>query len=446
MTTPSRLLGQLLSIKEEVPFQGTMTASSEDGESSVDGRVVFRIENGRLRFKFYLAPEFEGLSAIDVVSHGEDELTLEIPSQRFSRRAYITSIPVVPDPYHPLAGQVELVYLGDNGAALSKATLYLANVPGGHWGTGNTFHRSHIERAGEQSPGRMHRLNSQNLSGGGWTINLQEIPEVHREPGVDPHTCTISRPDSRSFVSGELKGLLQDNLRPFLALMFGKPIQFSMVEGHNSSMNGPSVPWGAVFPLWPEEDQSPVRNWFTKATSQGDVPSVFDAFCRLPDGLKRHFHRVIQKYVTSEMLGHMTRAEILEEAASISFAGLEGLTRSIISTYRCSDEWLTENLRLRRDKGTRDAVEMVLNKELGGLIDQDTMVSALASVRNATAHTDLESDVDDYTEIHFRWEQCQFLIEALVLARLGLNEIPNRTARGKFDIRDNDMFQFRASI
>ena len=83
---------------------------------------------------------------------------------------------------------------------------------------------------------------------------------------------------------------------------------------------------------------------------------------------------------------------------------------------------------------------MVLNKELGGLIDQDTMVSALASVRNATAHTDLESDVDDYTEIHFRWEQCQFLIEALVLARLGLNEIPNRTARGKFDIRDNDMF------
>ena len=95
---------------------------------------------------------------------------------------------------------------------------------------------------------------------------------------------------------------------------------------------------------------------------------------------------------------------------------------------------------LRGDKGIRDAVEMVLKKELGGLIDQDTMVSALTSIRNATVHTDLEADFDDYTEILFRWEQCQFLIEALVLARLGLSEIPNRTTRGKFHIRGKDMF------
>ena len=36
--------------------------------------------------------------------------------------------------------------------------------------------------------------------------------------------------------------------------------------------------------------------------------------------------------------------------------------------------------------------------------------------------------------------ECQFLIEALVLARLGLSETPNRTARGKFHIRGKDMF------
>ena len=440
MTTPSRLLGQLLSIRENVPFQGTIAASSDEGESSVGGSVVFQIEKGRLRFEFYVAPECGELSAIEVVSHGEDELTLEIPSQHFSRRAYINTISIVPDPFHPLVGYVESDYFGDDGAALSGATLYLASIPGGHWGSGNTSHLSHIERGGERTASRMVRLNSQNLSGGGWTINLQEIPEVHLEPSLATHTCTISRADGKPFVGEELKGLLEDDLRPFLALMFGQPIQFSMVEGHSSSMNGPSAPWGTVFPRWPEEDQSPARNWFTITTSPCDVPSLFDSFCVLPDGLKRHFHKVIRKYVISETLGHMSRAEMLEEAASISFAGLEGLTRSIISTYPCRDKWLGKNLMLRREKKIRDAVEMVLEKELGGLIDQDTMVSALASIRNATAHTDLEADVDDYTEILFRWEQCQFLIEALVLARLGLSEIPNRTTRGKFHIRGKDMF------
>ena len=440
MTTPGTLPSQLLSIRENIPFQGTMVASSDEVESSVDGSVVFQIEKGRLRFEFYVAPESGDLSAIEVVLHGKDELRLEIPSQHFSRLVYINTTPIVPDQLHPLVGHVESDYFGDDGATLSSATLYLASIPGGHWGAGNTFHRSHVEKGGERTASRMVRLNSQNLSGGGWTINLQEIPEINQDPSVATHTCTISRADGRTFVGEELKGLLENDLRPFLALMFGQPIQFSMVEGHSSSVNGPSLPWGTVFPRWPKENQSSVRNWFTMMTSLGDVPSLFDAFCGLPDELKRHFHKVIRKYVTSETLGHMSRAEMLEEAASISFAGLEGLTRSIISTYPCRDKWLGNNLMLRRDKRIRDAAEMVLKKELGGLIDQDTLVSALASVRNATTHTDLEADVDDYTEILFRWEQCQFLIEALLLARLGLSEIPNRTTRGKFLIRGKDMF------
>lgn len=440
MTTPSTLLGQLLSIRENVPFQGTMVASSDEGDLSVDGSVVFQVEKGRLRFEFFVAPESGDLSAIEVVSHGEDELRLEIPNQHFSRLVYINTIPMVPDQLHPLVGHVESDYFGDDGATLSSATLHLAGIPGGHWGAGNTFHRSHIEKDGERTTSRMVRLNSQNLSGGGWTINLQEIPEVNQDPSVATHTCTISRADGRTFVGEELKGLLENDLRPFLAFMFGQPIQFSMVEGHSSSMNDPTLPWGTVFPRWPKENQSPARNWFTMMTSPSDVPSLFNAFCNLSNELKRHFHKVIRKYVTSEALGRMSRAEMLEEAASVSFAGLEGLTRSIISTYPCRDKWLENNLMLRRGKGIRYAAEMVLKKELGGLIDQDTLVSALASVRNATTHTDLEADVDDYTEILFRWEQCQFLIEALVLARLGLGEIPNRTTRGKFLIRGKDMF------
>ena len=108
MTTPARLLCQLLSIRESVPFHGTIAASSNEVASSVGGSVVFQIEKGRLRFEFYVAPECGELSAIEVVSHGEDELTLEIPSQHFSRRAYINTIPIVPDPFHPLVGYVRV--------------------------------------------------------------------------------------------------------------------------------------------------------------------------------------------------------------------------------------------------------------------------------------------------------------------------------------------------
>ena len=131
----------------------------------------------------------------------------------------------------------------------------------------------------------------------------------------------------------------------------------------------------------------------------------------LPDGLKRHFHKVIRKYVTSETLGHIGQGPNCwrKPRPSALQLRLEGLTRSIISTYPCRDKWLEKNLMLRRDKGIRDAVEMVLKKELGGLIDQDTWWKVWCLrwrvSRNATAHTDLEAEADDYTEILFRWER-----------------------------------------
>ena len=365
-----------------------------------------------------------------------------MPNQGFRRRASITTIPSagLVDPYQALRGQVESDYFGDAEAALSGATLYLLNLPGEHWGAGNVSHWSHIERGGEKSLASVVRLNSQDLSGGGWRINLQELPEEHRNPGVATHTCVIWRQDGSTFTGDDLKGLLEDDLRPFLSLMFGQHIQFSMLEGRSSSENGPITPWGTIFPYSPEREPLPVGNWFTRTATPMDLPSLFDTFCGLPNDIKRHFHKVIRKYITSEMLGHMGRAELFEEAASISFAGLEGLTRSIISTYPCKDKWLRRNLRLRQGKHISPVIEMVIKKELGGLVDQDTLVSALASIRNATAHTDLGPDNSDYTKVVLRWQQCQFLVEAVVLARLGLKTIRNRTSPGTFRIMGRDMF------
>ena len=285
----------------------------------------------------------------------------------------------------------------------------------------------------------MIRLNSQDLSGGGWSINLQELPIDLQDTDATTHLCSIARQDGNSFTGDELKVLLEKNLQPFLSLMFGQFVQYSMLEGHGSSQNDPGTPWGTIYSRSAKRESLSVQNWYTKATVPRDVAPLFDAYCQLPDDLKRYFQKVIRKYVTSETLGHSERAEILEEAASVSFAGLEGLTRSIISTYDCGDKWLKRNLQLRRGKGIRAALEMVIRKEVGELVDQSTLVSALASVRNSTAHTDLTTDIEDYTEIHFRLEQSQFLIEALLLAYLGLKEIPNRTSSGQFNLMGTDM-------
>ena len=85
MTTPDGLISQLLSIREGIPFQGAIIVSSDERESSVDGTVVFQLEEGRLRFRFHVAPEHGNHSPLQVIAHDEGELTLEVPSQDFRR-------------------------------------------------------------------------------------------------------------------------------------------------------------------------------------------------------------------------------------------------------------------------------------------------------------------------------------------------------------------------
>ena len=442
MMTPDTLLHRLLSITEGTPFPATITASSDECEASARGTVVFTLRDGRLRFVFYVEPAPDRHPHYEVLALGGGSLTLEVPSQYFRRQAVITSIPNGGggDPYQRLLGDIEPDHLGDPRAGVSSAVLYLLNLPEGHWGVGNAYQTSEVNRGGKVVSSRTVALDSQMLCGDGWTINLHEIPGEHRDPDVATHACSIWREDGSTFTGEELEEMLDGDLQPFLSLMFGQHVQFTMLEGRSSSPDVPSTPWGRLFPYSPERRALPVGNWFTIPTYPRDVPSLFNAFCGLTGDVKRHFRRVIRKYVTSETIAHMGRAEMLEEAAGISFAGLDGLTRSIISTYSCRNEWLQKDLRLRRGRGIGAAIEMAIERELGGLVDQDALVTALAGVRNATLHTDLGPRDSDVTETLFRWEQCQFLIEALILARLGLTKIPNRTSRGKFQVMGRDMF------
>ena len=133
-------------------------------------------------------------------------------------------------------------------------------------------------------------------------------------------------------------------------------------------------------------------------------------------------------------------------AETLSLSALEGLTKSIISTYdnKTRSLWLDGNLKLKQPKdadgkrqGLKEAIMLVAERELGstrleGILEQITRL------RNSTVHLDLNAS-EDLENAYFRWENCQSLVEVILLATLGLKEIPNRTEPGRFEVMGKDM-------
>ena len=91
----------------------------------------------------------------------------------------------------------------------------------------------------------------------------------------------------------------------------------------------------------------PIReNWLLLAGHQGiNLEALFQKFHSQNTETKKHWRKVIDRYATSEEIIATLRAPEIAEA--VSFAGLEGLTRSIISGYDDNSQWLTDNLELK---------------------------------------------------------------------------------------------------
>ena len=128
----------------------------------------------------------------------------------------------------------------------------------------------------------------------------------------------------------------------------------------------------------------------------GAVSKPRNRFLGAPDyahEVKAHWQRVIDHYATSEeIMGTLGETAI---AASVSFAALEGLTRSFISTYAERDEWLNKDLTLKRGKRIIDAIEIVAKEELGAHEKVFKQASQdIYNVRNQTMHLDLKADED----------------------------------------------------
>ena len=230
-----------------------------------------------------------------------------------------------------------------------------------------------------------------------------------------------------------------EELWPFLRFMFARQVQATHLTGTG---------WTKLWAVRPKAMRTRARNWLSIASidlQSGTLQALFQEFHSQTPETKKHWRKVIDKYATSEEI--FATSGDYENAGAVSFAGLEGLTRSIINGYDDKNQWLDSKLELKSPKkggrktGVVDAIEMVLRRESGTSNPELTKpLKQLANLRNSTVHTDLQSDPDRSDACH-RWNASQALVEMLLLAKMGLEKPPNRTEHGTLTIMGHDMYR-----
>lgn len=450
MQSENRWLRQVMSIEEDTPYQGNLTAEAQPTDDAtsvrdtlnISGIAEFQMENGILQFQFFLTET--GLPHAAYEALAATKMRLSIPTRNFDHPVEIIGLS---GNASTLKGFVNVESFGENNVPLSGVTVQLTGLPPKWYGTDNWVHYEVMSTDQSQKQedgtvvipnGRVEAsaaLSGFTLKADGWTVMLREIPISHRMNTSITHSCNITN-GSRPMTGAIARDFLDEDLFPFLSFVFGQHTRFHTIVGYKDGIDL----WVRTSPQ-PETPRSTQRcNWFLRTWyDPTDLSPLFQHFYGLAPAVKKHWRKVIHQYANSEeIMGTLSDSAL---AASVSFAALEGLTRSIISTYPWKDKWLKDDLSLKSGKGIKDAVEMVAKREFG----QHSQIFRTASeqisaVRNATFHTDLTSDKDPVNAYH-RWNASQALVEILLLSQMGMEKIPNRTALGKFNVMGKDMYE-----
>ena len=277
------------------------------------------------------------------------------------------------------------------------------------------------------------------LNARGWSVNFNEIPREMRVSRQESHICVVKREQGDHFTAQELSEFLED-LLPFLSFAFGRDVRPIVATGNGE--NAPITKWGFINSGNTSSHHG--RNWYLPRSHRIDIGPIFQRFCELPEQIRIQWRKVIQAYIASEEIAHVLGRYQVAEAVSLS--SLEGLTKSVISIYdqETREQWLTQNLELKHPKdadgkrqGLKDAIEVVAKRELG-TTQLHVVLEQITKLRNTTVHLDLNAE-EDIENAYFRWQNCQSLVEVILLATLGLEEIPNRTQPGKLEVMGKDM-------
>ncbi|MYC49948.1 MAG: hypothetical protein F4X50_06650 [Synechococcus sp. SB0662_bin_14] len=451
------------SSKIKPPRTGDMSASDD---LEISGITIFQLGNGVLIFKFFVnnsilrMEEAEAFAGSSKSKTMESKVRLQISNLDFSYPVRLNNLPS-PSFYRdgdengssscsPLEGSIIKTSFGRCDEPLDWVGIWFRDLPEKWWGNGSYGYYQGIIRNNEvtlskdnkkiiipsHKLGAWQELSTLDLRVDGWSVTLREIPHRIRGDSDVTHFCEITRQENM-VTRKVFREFIKDNLITFLSFLFGQNIFLKRIEGREKH----DVVWVELFGKREVSSRTLKNNWFLKYAKHGrrfDIEQQFQNFCRLPSYTKKQWQKVIRHYFVSEEIAGTLHESTA--AASISFSALEGLTRSIISTYSDADQWLKKDLRLKQGKSILDAIEMVAEREF----DKHSEVFKMASqrireVRNATVHLDLTSD-EDPRNAFYRWNASQALIEFLLLKKLGMKEIPNRTIFPTFRIYGEDMF------
>ena len=437
---------RVLAISEDRPYHSELTVTGEQ-DLSMKGESIFHLENGGLKFWFYIndeEPFTASFEAFAASRHKQSPLTLKISSRDFTYPARITTVPSgCPNGDRTkIEGFIDSTTFGSPTDTLNRVDIWLRGLPTGWYGPRKWTHYEGVTRdsinykndgqtilPAEGSPS-VTALGGFTLKADGWTTSLREVHQSERMPSEVSHLCGITR-DDNTLTGDSAKRFIEDHLDPFLCFVFARKIQYEQIAGTGWAMmplRRSIIPHGTM-----------ARNWFLSVRGAIELTPLFEGFFRLPPEVKEHWRKVIYQYAASEeIMATLGEAAI---AASVSFASLEGLTRSIISIHADRDQWLNKDLSLKRGKHIIEAIEWIAKRAFGTHSDTFKRASDnIRKIRNSTMHLDLTVLVGAENAYH-RWNASQALIEVLLLSMMGLEQIPNRTLHGKFEIMGKDMYE-----
>ena len=450
MAAIHRLLQNLLAIEETTPYQCSIEASSETDHQCLQGDVTFQVENGSLTFNFFpreYGLHLEAHQLCAVAGQENAKTVLSIPSQDFEYAVRILSLPHpgtmtvgLPINRYKMMGVLAVEHFGSDLAPLTSATMWFEDLPDFH-GREALFYKSGITKSyhDDETPMGSRLLGYLVLNARGWSVNFNEIPREMRVSHQESHICVVKREQGDHFTAQELSEFLED-LLPFLSFAFGRDVRPIVATGNGE--NAPITKWGFINSGKTSSHHG--RNWYLPRSHRIDIGPIFQRFCELPERSRIQWRKVIQAYIASEEIAHVLGRYQVAEAVSLS--SLEGLTKSVISIYdqETREQWLTQNLELKHPKdadgkrqGLKDAIEVVAKRELG-TTQLHVVLEQITKLRNTTVHLDLNAE-EDIENAYFRWQNCQSLVEVILLATLGLEEIPNRTQPGKLEVMGKDM-------
>ena len=444
-------LTNITGIQQGVPYHGKLTsgeelpsdASPKDlATHAMNGIAIFKMEDGWLHFDFTCDENTHPLAQSIIAK--SPARAISIPSIGFTGNFVWT---VLPGDDMGMEGVVSGKDFGDENVHLDGVYIEVNDLPKEWRGTNEywfyegsaEFADLHIESGHtniQNSRPGYRRMKAVKMEAAGWEIDLWEVPPSTHNQGKTPYQCNLKK-TTDPMTGADVQRFIEDNLFPFLMFVFGQRIRFRTIVGYKDGTEQWAVPGRDVH----SPAKTYQRNWFTmQRASPIDLQPLFRTFCEADRDIKNHWRKVITQYADSEeIMGTLGRPTI---AASLSFAGIEGLTRSIISILPSKDEWLNENLSLKSGsgKGIIAAIETAAQKYFGKNSATFKQASReIYAIRNATFHTDL-TITESQADAHYRWQASQFLIEALLLIQLGLNAIPNRTLHHTFNILGHDMF------